>query len=174
MLIYDVWPLPSSRAYARINLHHWNLRLKVHPQCTLLSLCYFWTQNLAQTKLVDIHRVDAHRVGLAEVGLDNSTSLSGFSTTLATTTVVPEPTATPSNAATTNSLRRANATLVMLCRNEDLAGVISSIWQLETVFNRNHGYPWILLNDEPFTDHFKKYDLISCLDVVIKVEQTST
>ncbi|KAF9052644.1 glycosyltransferase family 15 protein [Panaeolus papilionaceus] len=27
---------------------------------------------------------------------------------------------------------------------------------MEDRFNRNHGYPWILLNEEPFTDEFKE------------------
>ncbi|KZT26454.1 glycosyltransferase family 15 protein [Neolentinus lepideus HHB14362 ss-1] len=52
--------------------------------------------------------------------------------------------------------RRANATFVFLCRNSDIAGVVSSIQQMEDRFNRKHQYPWVLLNDEPFTDDFKK------------------
>ncbi|KAF9533005.1 nucleotide-diphospho-sugar transferase [Crepidotus variabilis] len=50
---------------------------------------------------------------------------------------------------------RANATFVFLCRNSDLAGVVSSIQQMEDRFNRKHGYPWVLLNEEPFTEEFK-------------------
>ncbi|KZT25923.1 glycosyltransferase family 15 protein [Neolentinus lepideus HHB14362 ss-1] len=50
---------------------------------------------------------------------------------------------------------RANATLVFLCRNDDLSGVVSTIQQVEDRFNRKFGYPWVLLNDEPFTDYFK-------------------
>jgi alpha 1,2-mannosyltransferase len=53
-------------------------------------------------------------------------------------------------------VRRANATFVFLCRNSDLEGVVSSIVQIEDRFNRRHGYPWVLLNEEPFTDSFKK------------------
>ncbi|KAF9454502.1 glycosyltransferase family 15 protein [Macrolepiota fuliginosa MF-IS2] len=52
--------------------------------------------------------------------------------------------------------KRANATFVFLCRNSDLAGVVSSIRQMEDRFNRNHGYPWVLLNEEPFTEEFKE------------------
>ena len=52
--------------------------------------------------------------------------------------------------------KRANATFVFLCRNSDLAGVVSSIRQTEDRFNRHHQYPWVLLNEEPFTDEFKE------------------
>jgi len=43
--------------------------------------------------------------------------------------------------------RRANATLVMLARNSDLNGVISSVEQLEAKFNHICNYPWVYLND---------------------------
>ncbi|KAG6814355.1 hypothetical protein H0H92_010940 [Tricholoma furcatifolium] len=52
--------------------------------------------------------------------------------------------------------RRANATFVLLCRNRELNGVVSSIQQMEDRFNRYHNYPWVLLNEEPFTEEFKK------------------
>jgi alpha 1,2-mannosyltransferase len=52
---------------------------------------------------------------------------------------------------------RANATFVFLCRNSDLPGVVTSIQQMEDRFNRQHGYPWVLLNEEPFTEEFKEY-----------------
>jgi alpha 1,2-mannosyltransferase len=59
--------------------------------------------------------------------------------------------------------RRANATLVMLARNTDLNGVISSVEQLEARFNRKFNYPWVFLNDEPFTTDFKRYTVsLSC------------
>ncbi|THH16350.1 hypothetical protein EW146_g4283 [Bondarzewia mesenterica] len=51
--------------------------------------------------------------------------------------------------------RRANATFVVLCRNAELGGVMTVVQQLEDRFNARHGYPWVLLNDEPFTDDFK-------------------
>ncbi|KDR81623.1 hypothetical protein GALMADRAFT_239685 [Galerina marginata CBS 339.88] len=51
---------------------------------------------------------------------------------------------------------RANATFVLLCRNNDLAGAVSSIQQMEDRFNRKYGYPWVLLNEEPFTEQFKE------------------
>ncbi|KAF8964697.1 glycosyltransferase family 15 protein [Flammula alnicola] len=51
---------------------------------------------------------------------------------------------------------RANATFVFLCRNNDLNGAISSIQQMEDRFNKKQGYPWVLLNEEPFTEEFKR------------------
>jgi hypothetical protein len=69
--------------------------------------------------------------------------------------------ATPN--ALSNHDRRANATFVFLCRNSDLEGVVSSIVQIEDRFNKRHGYPWVLLNEEPFTDNFKKFARFGCL-----------
>jgi alpha 1,2-mannosyltransferase len=56
--------------------------------------------------------------------------------------------------------RRANATLVMLARNSDLDGVISSVEQLESKFNHKFNYPWVFLNDEPFSFEFKRYTVL--------------
>lgn len=56
----------------------------------------------------------------------------------------------------TPSVRRANATLVMLARNKELEDVVFSMKQLEDRFNKNYNYPWVFLNDEPFTEEFKK------------------
>jgi Glycolipid 2-alpha-mannosyltransferase len=50
----------------------------------------------------------------------------------------------------------ANAVFVFLARNSDLEGVVSSVRQMEDRFNRNYNYPWVFLNDEPFTDEFIK------------------
>ena len=52
--------------------------------------------------------------------------------------------------------RRANAAIVMLARNSDLNDVASSMKQLEDRFNHRFNYPWVLLNDEPFTEEFIK------------------
>jgi len=52
--------------------------------------------------------------------------------------------------------RRANATLMMLARNADLAGVLKSVHQVEVRFNGRHNYPWVLLNDEPFNEDFMR------------------
>lgn len=55
--------------------------------------------------------------------------------------------------------RKANATFVMLVRNSDLVGIMSSMKQIEDRFNRKFNYPYVLLNDEPFTEDFKKYGI---------------
>jgi alpha 1,2-mannosyltransferase len=53
--------------------------------------------------------------------------------------------------------RRANATFVFLCRNSDINGVVASIQSMEDRFNKDYRYPWVFLNDEPFTEEFKQY-----------------
>ncbi|KAJ6473408.1 alpha-1,2-mannosyltransferase [Mycena vitilis] len=52
--------------------------------------------------------------------------------------------------------RRANATFVMLARNSDLEGVLSSVRQLEERFNQRFGYPYVFLNEEEFSEEFKR------------------
>ncbi|EJF61893.1 glycosyltransferase family 15 protein [Dichomitus squalens] len=51
--------------------------------------------------------------------------------------------------------RRANATLLMLARNSDVNDAVKSVRRLEDRFNRKFGYPWLFLNEEPFSDEFK-------------------
>ncbi|KAF7305353.1 Glycosyltransferase family 15 protein [Mycena chlorophos] len=51
---------------------------------------------------------------------------------------------------------RANATFVILARNSDLENTVRSIRRIEDRFNTRHHYPFVLLNDEPFTDEFKR------------------
>jgi alpha 1,2-mannosyltransferase len=51
---------------------------------------------------------------------------------------------------------RANATIVMLARNEDILGALNAIQNLEAKFNHKYHYPWTLLNDVPFNDEFKR------------------
>lgn len=50
---------------------------------------------------------------------------------------------------------RANAAFVVLARNSEIDGVILSMRSLERRFNQWFNYPWIFLNDEPFTEEFK-------------------
>jgi len=54
-------------------------------------------------------------------------------------------------------MRKANAAFVVLARNGDLKGILSSMKQMEDRFNKKFDYPWIFLNEEPFSDDFKKY-----------------
>ncbi|KAH7106277.1 glycosyltransferase family 15 protein [Auriculariales sp. MPI-PUGE-AT-0066] len=53
-----------------------------------------------------------------------------------------------------NSTRRANAALVMLARNYELAAVLAAMKQVEDRFNKRHHYPWVLLNEVPFSKSF--------------------
>ena len=52
---------------------------------------------------------------------------------------------------------RANATFVILARNSDLEGAIRSVRSIEDRFNRGYQYPYVFLNEEPFTDDFKRF-----------------
>ncbi|TBU26264.1 glycosyltransferase family 15 protein [Dichomitus squalens] len=50
---------------------------------------------------------------------------------------------------------KANATILMLARNSDVDSAVRSAMRLEDKFNSNFGYPWVFLNEEPFSDEFK-------------------
>jgi alpha 1,2-mannosyltransferase len=45
----------------------------------------------------------------------------------------------------------------MLARNGDLPGVVKSLKQMEDRFNKRFRYPYVFLNEEPFTDQFKEF-----------------
>lgn len=51
---------------------------------------------------------------------------------------------------------RANATFVSLVRNSELVALMATIKQIEETFNNKFHYPYVFLNDRPFTDRFKK------------------
>lgn len=72
------------------------------------------------------------------------------------------------NEATGSNGTRANAAFVVLARNSDLKGIVSSMKQMEDRFNKKYNYPWVFLNDEPFSDEFKKcrYFSPSSLDLL--------
>jgi alpha 1,2-mannosyltransferase len=59
--------------------------------------------------------------------------------------------------------RKANATIVILARNGDLNGVITSIKQMEDRFNKKFQYPYTFLNEQPFSDEFKSYAILSSI-----------
>lgn len=44
----------------------------------------------------------------------------------------------------------------MLARNSDADGAVSSIKELEDRFNKRYQYPWLFLNEVPFSDEFKQ------------------
>ena len=52
---------------------------------------------------------------------------------------------------------RANATLLMLARNSDVDDAVRAVRELEDRFNHKHRYPWVFLNEQPFSDDFKRY-----------------
>ncbi|KAJ7453309.1 glycosyltransferase family 15 protein [Mycena galericulata] len=56
----------------------------------------------------------------------------------------------------TGSQARANATFIILARNSDLKGALLSVRQLEDRFNRRYNYPYVFLNEEEFTEDFKR------------------
>lgn len=51
--------------------------------------------------------------------------------------------------------RKMNASFVMLTRNEELNDVIKSIRSIEEHFNQWFKYPYVFLNDVPFTEEFR-------------------
>ena len=44
----------------------------------------------------------------------------------------------------------------MLTRSSDVDGAVNSVREVEDRFNRGYGYPWVFLNEEPFSDDFKR------------------
>ncbi|KAI5955922.1 KTR2 [Candida jiufengensis] len=61
-----------------------------------------------------------------------------------------------------SQIGKENATMVMLVRNSELEGALSSMRSLEDRFNREFRYPWVFLNDEPFDEEFiEKTSLMS-------------
>lgn len=50
----------------------------------------------------------------------------------------------------------ANAAIVSLCRNQELQALLQTLSVFEKRFNQRFGYPYIFLNDQPFSDHFKQ------------------
>ncbi|KAJ3055465.1 alpha 1,2-mannosyltransferase 2.4.1 [Rhizophlyctis rosea] len=68
--------------------------------------------------------------------------------------LITEPLVSPLIPQTHPSLR-ANAAIVILCRNSDLGQMLDTLSQFEDVFNREFGYPYVFINDVPFTPQFK-------------------
>ena len=56
-----------------------------------------------------------------------------------------------------DTVRRANATLLMLARNGDTNSAVNTIKELEDRFNLKYNYPWVFLNEQPFTEDFKRW-----------------
>ncbi|EMC93831.1 glycosyltransferase family 15 protein [Baudoinia panamericana UAMH 10762] len=51
---------------------------------------------------------------------------------------------------------RINATILSLVRNSELPQLLQSMQDLERTWNHKFNYPWTFLNDEPFTEEFKR------------------
>ncbi|ORX70760.1 putative mannosyltransferase [Linderina pennispora] len=51
---------------------------------------------------------------------------------------------------------RTSAAFVILTRNKDLKDLRETLVQLEDRFNRKYHYPYVFLNNEPFSDEFKE------------------
>ncbi|KAI5899494.1 glycosyltransferase family 15 protein [Schizophyllum commune H4-8] len=52
--------------------------------------------------------------------------------------------------------RKANAAIVMLARNSDLNGIVTSMKQMEDRFNKKFNYPYVFLNEAEFSSEFKE------------------
>ncbi|CAO3588809.1 unnamed protein product [Absidia cylindrospora] len=50
---------------------------------------------------------------------------------------------------------KAKAAFVILVRNSEQDDIALSIVNLEDKFNKNFHYPYVFLNEEPFTEEFK-------------------
>lgn len=49
---------------------------------------------------------------------------------------------------------RVKACYVVLVRNSELDGIIPTMRQIEDTFNKKYNYPYVFLNNEPFTSEF--------------------
>ncbi|KIM20997.1 glycosyltransferase family 15 protein [Serendipita vermifera MAFF 305830] len=56
-----------------------------------------------------------------------------------------------------HSHAKANATFVILVRNSELKEIVESLKQIEDRFNRQYHYPYVFLNEEPFSEEFKRW-----------------
>ena len=50
---------------------------------------------------------------------------------------------------------KANATFLALSRNSELGSMVYTLRQVEATFNSKYKYPYVFLNDEPFSKEFK-------------------
>ncbi|GAA5815761.1 hypothetical protein MFLAVUS_009276 [Mucor flavus] len=56
--------------------------------------------------------------------------------------------------AATNTTQRQAAAFIVLVRNSELFGMLQSMQDVEQRFNNKFNYPWVFLNEEPFTKEF--------------------
>ena len=55
----------------------------------------------------------------------------------------------------TPPLQKANAAIVILCRNKDLPSILTSLRSFEDRFNKRYLYPYVFINDVPFLPSFQ-------------------
>ncbi|KAF5844443.1 hypothetical protein GGP41_001434 [Bipolaris sorokiniana] len=55
-----------------------------------------------------------------------------------------------------NTTARENAVLLMLSRNSEVSGAVASVRSTQKQFNDHFGYPWVFLNDKPWSEEFKE------------------
>ncbi|KAF7731667.1 hypothetical protein EC973_008837 [Apophysomyces ossiformis] len=55
------------------------------------------------------------------------------------------------------NVSRERAAFVVLARNDELNRLRETMQQMEDRFNHKRNYPWVFLNDQPFTDKFKRW-----------------
>ena len=55
-----------------------------------------------------------------------------------------------------NNSSKINACVFLMCRNDDIHLLSIILGKFEKQFNSKFKYPYVLLNDQPFTDDFKK------------------
>ena len=53
------------------------------------------------------------------------------------------------------SFKKANACIIIMLRNEEINNLVDLIQRFELVFNKNYKYPYILFNNEEFTNSFR-------------------
>ncbi|KAI5165810.1 alpha 1,2-mannosyltransferase [Nematocida sp. AWRm79] len=54
------------------------------------------------------------------------------------------------------TVQKESACIFILCRNSDISGLKPTITKFEKYFNKKYQYPYVLVNDVPFTEDFKK------------------
>ena len=54
------------------------------------------------------------------------------------------------------SIKKLNGCILVLLRNKNLIQFAKTMKQFEFVFNHKYQYPYVLLNDEEFSDYFKE------------------
>jgi hypothetical protein len=72
------------------------------------------------------------------------------------TTQSSSPSPSPSLIPVPPVIHRENATFVSLVRNIELSTMMESIDMVERNFNKHFHYPWVFLNDEPFSAAFQR------------------